>query len=316
MSEKLKNRFSLLKKQFADVGSAFAGNREFLFNPDSLGPDRAYPLDLSFTLRDVQFHFHPQDEHGIPYMNYVSVGNQYNPTRIAACGLTYYNHFCVTKSQTSRSIFLKMADWFMQGQGLWYYHFDWNDVRAPWLSCMSQGEGISILIRALILTGEERYLEQALRATEPFARDLASGGLRSELNGLPFLEEYPSPVPVHVLNGFLYALIGLLELKQVTAADPIQVEDFLHSLEVNIDRWDLGFWSAYDLDDSYSVRNACTVSYHNLHCSQLKYIGMAGGSQRILDTAGRWTEYCRSLKNRLFALQMKIRYRLQVKTQR
>ena len=62
-------------------------------------------------------------------------------------------------------------------------------------------ERASVLVRLHRETGEERYAEGALRALRPFAKAQAQGGVRAELHGGPFFEEYPTTRPSFVLNG-------------------------------------------------------------------------------------------------------------------
>jgi len=308
------------RKLAHDVQGYLVGNADFTFVENALNTWH-YPLDLEFTLRDPGFYFAPRDAEGLPIRLYRSVGIQYNPTRIAAYALAHYNRYLRTQVEESRAQFLKAAEWFMRSpEGLWWYTYPWQDLQAPWLSAMAQGEGISVLVRAWVLTHEVRYLDQARRALIPFAQSIEAGGVRSTLeDGCPFLEEYPSSSPVHVLNGFLYALIGLADLHRVAPemTDSIGLDDFLNTLEHHIEAWDAGFWSLYDLSHLYKGRrNFTTVSYHNLHISQLSFLGHLFRRPHLMQVATRWTEYAHHMSNRLRAFWGKVRYRLQEPAQR
>jgi len=302
-----------MRKTLHDLRLFVFGGRE-LCPVDVAADPWLYPVDLEFTLRCSR-HYAPQDADGIPMRRYPRVGPQYNPTRIASYGLAHWNRFRQTGDESSRVLFLKTADWFLSSpDALWRYRFDVRGVRAPWVSCMAQGEGISVLTRAYVLTGDVRYLDHAERATEPFHRPIEDGGVRSVLgNGDVFFEEYPETTPVHVLNGFLYSVIGLLDLRR--APRPSAADGLLavaeKTLAANVHRWDLGGWSAYDLENEGGAgpRNYCTVGYHRLHATQLAHVGRELGCAALCETAERWRAQAGSLPLRLRALAGKVRFR-------
>jgi hypothetical protein len=235
---------------------------------------------------------------------------------MAAFGLAHYNRYALTGDESSRTRFLQVAEWFARAEdGRFTYTFDWIGIPAPWISCMAQGEGISVLTRAYSITGEDRYLTRAIQAAFPFACSVAEGGVRSVIDGQnDFLEEFPMRQPFHVLNGFLYALVGALDLIKLepSVADDIGLSSLIATLERQWQRWDLGYWSAYDLHASKRARrNAATVSYHRLHVTQMRYLGTLLGSGPLLACADRWARYYHSPLRRVRALYDKIQFRLE-----
>ena len=203
--------YAKLSKIFMDIISAFIKNNNFGLNHNSLNGD-AYPLDLEFTLKNESQYYSPKDQEGTPLYNFESVGVQYLPSRIAAYAFAHFNRYRETGEEKSRHIFFQMAEWFMRSDNaIWFYQFDMDDLKAPWISCMAQGEGISVLTRAYRLSQDNRYLSQAKKAVSIFKVPIEDGGVRSLIeNQYPFLEEYPSIMcPRHTLNGFLYAIIGI-----------------------------------------------------------------------------------------------------------
>ena len=300
-------------KNLRDIRGFIGGNTDFGFVPEAL-QGWMYPIDLDFTLQHEAWYYEPKDAEGLPIRLYLTVGPRYNPTRVAAYGLAHFNRYVRTQEPVHRARFFQVANWFLRApDGRWRYDFPGLDLPAGWVSAMAQGEGISGLVRAWVLSGDERYLAQARRACAPLVQPLEAGGVRSTLvGGEPFLEEYPTAQPDHVLNGFLYALIGLVDLQRV---DPevvatVGLEDLLNTLERRLGWWDAGFWSLYDL--SYrrtGMPNLATVSYHNLHVTQLTFLGYAMQRPRLLDMARRWAEDTRRPLRRWRALWGKIRYR-------
>lgn len=306
----------LSRKILLDFASAFHGRKMFQMHPEALNSE-VYPLDLEFTLRDEAYYYHPKDENNLPVRKYQSVGKQYNPTRMAAFGLAHYNRFKATAQEESRDIFLKVADWFLQAdRGLWQYHFPWIGLKPPWISCMAQGEGISILTRAYRLTQKETYLHQATLALQPLTQPIEHGGVQSRLsNKFLFLEEYPLPKsPPHTLNGFLYALIGIDDycglVKDYTIVSLFQ--ELSTTLEINWKLWDLSYWSAYDLfKTSRGRRNFATSHYHSLHIAQMQFLGEKNKSISLTSCANLWKAYFQNPINRLKALFEKIKYRIE-----
>jgi heparosan-N-sulfate-glucuronate 5-epimerase len=309
----------LARKHVSDIRDYITGNKVYQLHPDA-ATSWVYPLDLEFTLDNETLHYSPKDDAGIPVLVYKTVGRQYNPTRIAAYALAHFNRHHRISDDVSRREFLRAADWFASAKkGEWLYHFDWMDLKAPWLSCMAQGEGISVLTRAYRLTSAERYLDQARQAARTFTIPVGAGGVRSRLGNDDFLEEYPTSNPAHVLNGFLYALIGIHDLMRIDAsvADELGFKDLVATLQSNVMKWDLEYWSAYDLSSGPGGRrNATTLAYHDLQIAQLDYLGLVLDSSELRRVADRWTSQRQVLPYRIRALSSKLLYRFLVPAQR
>lgn len=297
-----------------DILSSFTGKTIFHLEPAALD-SAAYPLDLEPTLNDELLFFGLRDSNGLPMVRFPSFGKIYVPTRMAAFALAHYNRFLIHKNSDSRTEFLKAADWFMRAEdALWHYANDYGELKAPWVSGMAQGEGVSVLVRAFSLTNEGRYIEQAKQALAPLMKYKSEGGVRSRISGQhEFIEEYPFAKPSHTLNGFMYCLIGLHDLAQLSpeAVEAVGFSDLFTTLETQIDRWDIGYWTTYDLHQAKSGRrNVSTMLYHRLHISLLTYLAAKLDSQVLKQVVGRWDAYCHSPVSRIRALGAKILYRL------
>lgn len=183
----------------------------------------------------------------------------------------------------------------------------------PWLSAMAQGEGASLLVRAWRETGDERYAQAALRALGPMRVPVERGGVRAELEGGFFPEEYPSQPASFVLNGAIFALWGCHDVAQALQDDGARVlfEDGVSTLEQNLNRFDIGRWSRYDLFP-HPVPNIASSAYHLLHINQLRAMSMIAPRPVFFETASRWEEHARSRFNGATAFARKVLFRLLV----
>jgi len=298
------------RKLGGDVVSSFRGTPHFAFCPESVSSD-VFPVDFETHLEAGSFA--PLDAHGIPVAHYLHADNQYNPTRVAGYGLALFNRFRRTRCPEVRSRFLNVADWFArQEDGRFEYRYWIQELAPPWVSAMAQGQGISILTRGYRLTGRAGYLETALRAMAPFHDRIPQGGVRSHPDeGFDFLEEFPTRNPFHTLNGFLYAVIGILDLTELRpeAGAKLRFDRILKALD-HLDRWTVPGWSLYDLHQAGGHPCVATVPYHRMHITQLRYLSARLGDPDLAERCRAWEAQLQDPGRRLAALFRKIRYRL------
>jgi len=244
------------------------------------------------------------DEAGIPQLNYHgTVGLQYNPIAIAQYGLGNYNRIKQTGDDHSYKKFIKAANWLVEnlelnehGIYVWNHYFDWeyrDTLLSPWYSALSQGQGISCLLRAHQLTGEERYLETADRALGSFLVGMEQGGVvyRDEEDFL-WLEEVIVYPPTHILNGFFWAIWGLYDYYLYTEDLRVKevydqcIETLMHYLL----SYDTGFWSLYE-HAGKKMKMLASPFYHRLHIVQLKIMSQLTGEKIFSEYANKWEHY-------------------------
>ncbi|MGZ8490702.1 MAG: D-glucuronyl C5-epimerase family protein [Gemmatirosa sp.] len=278
----------------------------------------AYPADWSYQLEREDEYFAPKDADGIPLRDFPApIGPRYLPSRIASYALGHWNAWLRTRSSRNRLEFVRAADWFLHASrdGRYEHDIPVAGKTEPWLSCIAQGEAASVLARAYHLTGDTSYLSGARAAVYWLLAAEESGGLRSRLpDGGPFLEEYPGTIYRHVLNGCLYAAIGIHDLVR---ADPEATEArtflaaLIDSIGRNVHVWDVRGWSTYDYPFAQgSARNLNTMTYQVLQAVLLRYLGEISGDTRLSEVADRWDAATRRLTRRLGALRGKLAYRL------
>jgi hypothetical protein len=176
----------------------------------------------------------------------------------------------------------------------WEYRFDFGGGTAPWISAMTQATAAQALARGYEAFGDERYRDAALSALGAFEAPPPVGVAL----GREYLMYSFSP-GLHIINGFLQALIGLHDVAELTGSKRAR------RLYVRGERaargmlrdYDTGAWSRY----SYAGRES-TLDYHELVTGFLD--GLCERTER--------SEYCRAAKRFDFYLHEPPQIRLSV----
>lgn len=203
--------------------------------------------------------------------------------------------------------FLAAAKWFLRHQnekGNWPITvkrkvIDGVTLSPHWYSAMAQGQGMSLLTRAYLYTKNPAFLRAALRATNLFKiKSKDKGVLTTFLNQFPWYEEYPTSPSLLVLNGFIYSLLGLYDLKlsagsqEGTEATEL-FDQGMRSLKVMLPLYDSGSGTFYDLRHvtMHVAPNLARWDYHTLHVSLLYFLSTIDSDPVLKTTAERWEGY-------------------------
>ena len=278
----------------------------------SYDPGGPYPVSEPFdTSLDARFYF---DAEGIPTVRELS-GRVYVPVTVALFGLRAFNQWKASGSGGDRAYFLKTARWFVAKQdpssGAWYYAFDYpytsldETLHNPWPSAMAQGLAMSVLTRAYTLTKEKSFLEAAERGLKPFEVEVEQGGVLRHFgylpppggaSGLVFYEEMPTrPVPSYILNGFMFALLGLYDVAAVPnaqAAELFQRGEL--TLRTVLPLYDLADLTAYDLIHITSPQRTidkASLYYHMVHIVLLNALGSVTHDPALIWYRDHWNSY-------------------------
>jgi hypothetical protein len=187
-------------------------------------------------------------------------------------------------------------------------------MRGPWVSAMAQGHGASLLARVYGETGRDEFAEASRRALAIYDVPTSAGGAMALLGGRPFPEEYPTDPPSHVLNGAIYALWGAYDVA-VGLGDAearSRWDELVDTLATNLHRWDLRYWSLYDLYPHPGISNAASPSYHELHISQLRALERLAPRPEIAATAARFEAYAARRRTKAAGFAHKVAFRLAV----
>jgi heparosan-N-sulfate-glucuronate 5-epimerase len=265
--------------------------------PDNAADLPPYPVDMSPMLALPHGIL---NERGVPYNTQTEAyPAAYQPTTIAQYALAQWNAYLATGDEKHKQAFLIQAHWFVEHEtrfagdaGGWPIPFPSHSYDTPesWLSALTQGNVISVLIRAYRLTGKDIFLQVACRAIRTFELDIRDGGVSTSIgdDGI-FFEEVAIYPATHILNGYILALFGLYDYISLTGDIHIDalIRRSLVTLHTLIDRYDTGYWSCYDL---YS-RHLATPFYHALHVTLLQALARYSGCLHCSALASRWAAY-------------------------
>ena len=211
--------------------------------------------------------------------------------------------------------FVDAANWLLKNQdknGGWPVNTerkldeDMAPIPPGWYSAMAQGQAISTLSRAYSYTNDYSYLKAALRATKLYTISSSEGGVQAKfLDTFPWYEEYPTSPSSFVLNGFIFSLIGLYDLKCTASAEEGReaarlYEDGINSLKNMIHLYDTGSGSIYDLRHMtlQKAPNLARWGYHSVHIAQLQLLASIDNNPIFKSTLDRWIGYTKGKKGK------------------
>lgn len=206
--------------------------------------------------------------------------------------------------------FYAAAEWFVRNQdpetGGWPIFVKrklasrFQDLQPGWYSAMGQGHAISVLARAYHHSGGDlKYLKTALNGLKPFRIPSEKGGVLAKfLDKFSWYEEYPTRPASFVLNGFIYSLLGLYDLKTIMPLGEGEearslYDEGMASLKNMLPLFDMGSVTAYDLRHFTLgiAPNLARWDYHATHVNQLLLLSTIDNDTLLSQTAERWIGY-------------------------
>lgn len=270
----------------------------------------AYPIDLSEEFQRIQSGIYgPFDEQGLPLVDYkrwfqmhgisTSRGRfptTYTPVTIAQFGLAAHQRFLENQSEEDYSRFLLSANWLVnhlkkKAENFWVWEHDFSmplyHLEPQWVSAMAQGEGMSLLLRAYEQTKKLVYLKASRAALQAFFFPIEKGGVTfTDEEGNIWFEEYPSDPPPHVLNGMIFAMIGIYDYFFVTSdVDAHRLfESGVITFLKKLKDFDAGYGSRYDL----LTRRVVEEKYQRIHIAQMRVLFEWTGEEIFEKMGDHW----------------------------
>ncbi len=253
---------------------------------------KGYYNDLTEKVLMDQEHIH--DIEYLPVYEVESGEKVYFPIAIFQYGLACYDCYLNTGEEIYLKKFITCANWAEQNQNLngSYNTFHFKYPNDPY-SAMSQGEATSLLLRAFIETGEQKYKNSAKSAIDFMLLSLQEGGVTDYSNGGVCMLEYTNQPPV--MNGWIFSLFGLYDA-MLGFEDPKYSELFAKSiatLKESLSLYDNGYWTMYD-----NEKRIASPFYHNLHIAQMQALYMITGDEAFNSCGKKWGKYQKNPLNK------------------
>lgn len=211
---------------------------------------------------------------------YGGLGKWHNPLFVAIYANILYAE-CMRGDKEKAQAFLRQADWLVKNavdrgrMVVWEYPFATSIVPKPgWISGLTQGVVLSVLVRVHALTGNPKYLEVANRAFAAFETLMEDGGVAAPTsdNGA-FYEEAAQPgvQSCKVLNGHIGALVGLWDYYLYTRSHRVLTafNRGIQALKETLSQFDASGTSYYSLNP---LKLAPVGGYNRQHVAQLLWL--------------------------------------------
>jgi heparosan-N-sulfate-glucuronate 5-epimerase len=186
------------------------------------------------------------------------------------------------------------------------YESDRYNLPKNWVSAMAQGECLSFYLRMFQILHDDSILQKCHLIFKAMMVSVSENGVKTtDENGYHWLEEYPSNPSSYVLNGFIYAVFGIQDYYRITKSEIAKTElnHYFKTFEDNIEKFDAGFWSYYDLQYKELVK---FYYQKNVHSPQMEALYKLTGSNKFNILHKKWLKQC-TQRNFLF---VQIMYRV------
>ena len=258
-----------------------------------------YPIDM-FSLLTLPGG--TLDEVEAPYKAFAGkIPATYHPTSIAQSALAHWNIYLANGGNEHKETFMSCASWLLAHEvtlsnnaGGWPIPFALPAYHAPqpYLSALTQGNVISVLMRAYQLTTDDTFLHAACRAVHTFELDILDGGVCAPIGekGV-FFEEVAVYPASHILKGHILALIGLYDYMMIAEDSRLEglIEQSMTALHGLIDEYDTGYWTRSELLHKRLASRLC----HSLHAVLLEVLAGYSRCEHCMILAARWYGYQR-----------------------
>lgn len=200
--------------------------------------------------------------------------------------------------------FIHAADWVVnnvqytdKGKAHLLYNFDWpypklkgGLLKAPWYSGLTDAYALSLLCKAYVHTGEEKYKNTAQQLYSSTLTKVEDGGSLLELaDGNIWIEEYVTPDVADapkVLNGMVYATFGIYDYERTfRVTNPVHQQLF-KAIKAKVADFDLGWWTTYD-----EVGTLANIKYHKIHIALMDDLYSVTGDKYYIDVRDKWARY-------------------------
>jgi D-glucuronyl C5-epimerase C-terminus len=172
----------------------------------------------------------------------------------------------------------------------WEYYFSFAGGRPPWVSGLAQGTGIQSIARVAKRMGREDELYPVARSALGVFKTPTPEGVRVATSDGAEYALYSFAPDLHVINGFVQALVGLYDLGKL-AGDADAQALYIEGERVarrELPTYDTGAWSLYSRGSS---EHESDLSYHQLLRAFLRSMCSRTDDPLYCDTELKFAQY-------------------------
>lgn len=250
------------------------------------------------------------DNDGIPINTTIANIETYFPISIFQYGLGLYDLYLKKCDDKFKKQFLKIAYWAednIDSNGMWDCMGKLNDKCHKTQSSMCQSEGVSVLLRAYIITNDKKFLFLSKKAIDFMLKDIKKGGTTLYNGDDIIFQEYVSDDNLSVLNGWIFSIFGLFDYTLIDKDNKYSIilNRTLDSLCKYLKEYDRKYWSNYDLKGTIA-----SPAYHDLHIVQLSILYTLFGRKEFREFSEKWNKFQKSKVNRYKSILIKLKQKI------
>jgi hypothetical protein len=276
--------------------------------------DKNRPLPRPDRLDSRGIVFRPPFQDTRKYIIPPDVDTLYVPTDMSGTIILLFNRYQISNNQSDLDRIKKYAYWLKEHAvlqdsiAIWTYPFGFSkyDLKPGWTGAWAMGNILSALSRYYQISNDPVFLRLGQRAVKSFHTGIENGGILAiDENANYWFEEYPSIPKNSVLNGHINGIFGLYDFWRVSkdSLAATLVEKGILTVMNNIEKYDSGYWSYYDLKYSH----ATNYYYHKIvHLSQMNVLYQISGIEIFHDYYIKWKSYLNQPYYTLFKLKFLI----------
>ncbi|HWR38206.1 MAG TPA: D-glucuronyl C5-epimerase family protein [Patescibacteria group bacterium] len=258
------------------------------------------------------------DSEGYP-VYFVNGKNNRHPTHLVQIALQQISLYTMNGKQSDLDIAKKYADYVVsivkvrEFQNIKYglVSIDFFNSHYPflgntWISGLLQGQTLSLMLRMYQVTGDEQYRNTAELMYESYKLPHEQGGFVSKNGKDLYFDECVSEPATHIVNGHIYAVMGLLDYWRVYRKPETEnmLKESIETVERNLARYTVPgtAWTYYD-DPGSAWAGAAYVGYQSLHPRLMRVLSQVSENPKpFLQYADFWETAFDSPKDKILYL--------------
>jgi hypothetical protein len=222
-----------------------------------------------------------------------------NFTTVAQLALACYDDYIRNKNPKSEQLFWTQVKDLcshyneIDNMAAYPYSMPWKIFSLPagWYSGLAQGQVLSVLVRAFVLSNDDYYLDVAQKVADFMFRPVQEGGVFTYTpEGYEWIEEYPTNPPSYVWNGHVFAIMGLIDFNKIRCSEKVSehIDNLIMSVKNTIEIYDTGSQVHYWRWDS---KNLCGTLYTGIETYQCLHLYHATKDMWFYDLYKKWLHY-------------------------